>query len=95
MNNLQRELMDKPSIFRDRCPFCGNLTQNNHHIVPRSQGGHNGPTVSVCGMGNTGGCHGKLHQHRIHLRWNNGWEWLETEPMKYDKALEMDGWRKL
>lgn len=97
MNLLQEALMDAPSIEAIYCPFCGKPATNRHHIVPRSQGGHDGPTVTVCGMGNASGCHGKLHAHRLHLRWQgNRWEYLETdEPTKYQNALMMEGWKKL
>lgn len=94
VNQYQQEMMGRPSIKRDTCVFCGLPKQSDHHIVPRSQGGTAGPTVSVCGVGNESGCHGMLHMHRLHLRWNDGWECLYTpEPTKYDKALAMDGWR--
>ncbi len=95
MNEFQRALMGMPSIESAVCPFCGMPATNRHHVVPRSQGGKDGPTVTVCGFGNAGGCHGDLHAHRLHLRARDGrWEWLRTdEPTKYERALEMDGWR--
>lgn len=96
MNLLQKALMDAPSITTPICPFCGKPSTNRHHIVPRSQGGHDGPTIDVCGMGNASGCHGLLHAHKLHLRYRDGWEYLETqEPVKYQTALSMDGWRSL
>lgn len=64
------------------------------------------PTVTLCGSGTTG-CHGLAHENRLHFRWhkssprfvdhgnrrNGHWEYLLTdEPVKYQKALEMDGW---
>lgn len=86
--------MDAPSIDTLWCPFCGQRATNKHHIVPRSQGGHNGPTVNVCGIGNYSGCHAKLHNHTLHLRYEDGWQFLETDiPTKYDKALTMEGWK--
>lgn len=92
----QREFCGKPSIVSDRCVFCGRPATEQHHIVYRSQGGTKLPTVSVCGWGNADGCHGLLHQHRLHLRWRDGWEWLYTdEPVKESAAREMDGWRRL
>ena len=94
MDLLRQKLMGKPSIESPYCPFCGKPATNRHHIVPRSAGGKNGPTVTVCGMGNASGCHGKLHSHTLHLRYEDGWEYLETEePTKYQTASEMDGWR--
>lgn len=96
MNLLQARLMDAPSIETALCPFCGRPSTNRHHIVPRSQGGHDGPTVTVCGMGNASGCHGRLHDHTLHLRYEGRWEFLETEqPTKYQDALAMDGWGPL
>lgn len=93
---LRQKLMDKPSIETPFCPFCGKAVNNRHHIVPRSDGGKDSPTVTVCGMGNASGCHGKFHHYKLHLRWNDGWEYLETdEPTKYQTALEMDGWQRL
>lgn len=69
------------------------------------------PTVRLCGMGNASGCHGKAHEGRLHFRWvepaknrftkveffgEGHWEALETaEPMKYQEALEMEGWRRI
>ena len=99
MNRRQEAMMALPSIEVCRggrivCPFCGRPATNRHHVVPRSQGGHDGPTVAVCGMGNASGCHGALHAHRLHLRpdGEGWWEWLLTEPMKDDAALSMPGW---
>ena len=96
MNELDKALMNAPSIDSMWCPFCGRIATQKHHIVPRSRGGKDGPTVNVCGLGNASGCHGKLHQHRLHLRYTEEWEFLETEePTKYQDALEMDGWQRL
>lgn len=95
-DGLYDGLMGKPSIETEGCAFCKRYPVERHHIVPRSHGGKNGPTVTVCGFGNTSGCHGKLHSHRLHLRWNEGWEYLETkEPTKEMEALDMDGWTRL
>ena len=96
MNELQKVLFNAPSIETEYCPFCGKPATNRHHIVPRSQGGSKGATVTVCGMGNASGCHGLIHAHRLHMRFIEGrWEYLKTEPMKYEKALEMEGWKPL
>ncbi|MCI8469332.1 MAG: HNH endonuclease [Eggerthellaceae bacterium] len=96
MNEYQRELMGRPAIEAPWCPFCGRPWSSRHHIVPRSQGGAKGPTVTVCGMGNESGCHGLLHHHRLHLRWKGGWEWLMTDrAVKYEAALAMEGWQRL
>lgn len=99
MDLLLGALMDKPSITGPICPFCGRKATQAHHIVPRSLGGTNGPTIKVCGFGNAAGCHGLLEQHKLHLRWNDEiqwWEYLRTpESTKYQKALEMEGWVEL
>jgi len=96
MNELDRAMMGAPSIESPYCPFCGRPATNRHHVVLRSQGGGDGPTVTVCGFGNASGCHGKFHRRLLHLRYRDGWEFLETsEPTKYQVALDMEGWRKL
>lgn len=69
------------------------------------------PTVTLCGFGNNlqdadghEYCHGLAHHNRLHFRWASEhpgstlghWEYLKTdEPTKYEKALDMDGWRSL
>ena len=69
------------------------------------------PTVRLCGSGNASGCHGKAHKGLLHFRWvdnekcNNAplrwcggghWSYLLTEkPVKYQEALETEGWRRL
>lgn len=96
MNEYEKALMDKPSIETPYCALCGRHVQSRHHIVPRSHGGEKGPTITVCGYGNEHGCHGLLHSHMLHLRWDGEWEYLLTlEPTKYDEALQMSGWRPL
>lgn len=99
MNLYDSELMGKPSIKRDTC-ICGKLAQNDHHIVPKSRvhkSRHREiPTISLCGMGNTCGCHGKAHGAKLYFRWRDGWEWLELEePTRREVAEEMEGWRAL
>ncbi len=97
VNERDKRLMRGPSIESEWCPFCGRPSTNRHHIVPRSRGGKDGPTVTVCGLGNASGCHGLLHQHRIHLDYDGGsWFWLLTdEPCKDEKADLMSGWEEL
>lgn len=96
-NTQEQKLMNKPSIITDICPFCGAHATNRHHIVPRSRGGSAGAVVSVCGNGNTSGCHRKLHERTLHLDWRNGcWHYLRTsKPTKTFDALDMDGWQPL
>lgn len=99
MNLHQQALMGKPSVIREFCAICGMPAQSKHHIVPRSQGGADGPVISLCGYGNESGCHGQFHAHKLHLRWNDQvgwWECLYTaRPKKYEQALHMDGWKRL
>ena len=104
MNKYQERLMDKPSIdTAPSCARCGIYVGDRierHHIVPRSQGGKDGPTVTVCGWGNTSGCHGMLHQHRLHLDWNEPlqcWEYCTTGNlgMKFEKARNALEWNIL
>jgi len=103
VNEYDKKLMQAPSLMPMRanvldckCVFCGKTATNAHHIVPRSHGGLKGPLVPVCGMGNASGCHGLLHKHMLHMRYTGVWEYLLTkEPMKYDKALMLEGWRKI
>lgn len=69
------------------------------------------PQLALCGLGNASGCHGLAHQNRLHFRWvksnptksgewlsgyGGHWEYLLTdEPVKYQEALEMEGWQRL
>jgi 5-methylcytosine-specific restriction endonuclease McrA len=96
-NLLLASLMDKPSCEPGCCAVCGaprGIT--SHHIVPRSQGGLDGPTIDLCGHGTTG-CHGDAEEKRIHFRWHDDWwQFLITEaPMKYQDALQLEGWRRV
>lgn len=59
------------------CAVCGRARPlNQHHVVRRSAGQlvRGGivvpkPTITLCGSGNTGGCHGAAHDGRLHFRW--------------------------
>ena len=78
--NVKRDrLIGKPSIESLCCPFCGRIATNRHHIVPKGMGGTSEaariPTVTVCGMGNASGCHGKLHQNLLELDWDEDAGW--------------------
>jgi hypothetical protein len=89
-------LFNAPSIDLPYCPFCGRPATNRHHAVPRSQGGTKGAIITVCGLGNMTGCHAKLHNHTLHVRYTGKWEYLYTEqPTKYQAALSMEGWETL
>ena len=96
MNRYQERLMDKPSIRTPRCAFCGRKAGSNHHIVPRSQGGTKGPTVTVCGTDNITGCHGLLHHHMLYLDWDEAsgwWKFIKLDrPVRMDEAMSLQGW---
>ena len=64
--------MTWPTIRQPYCGVCGKPTEAQHHIVYRSQGGHDGPTISVDGRGNEDPttCHGALHRHDLHMRYD-------------------------
>lgn len=86
------------------CVVCGQTFPiNQHHVPPRSAGkvfvrGKElpKPTLTLCGSGNTSGCHGKAHHGLLHFRFTDRWEYLELdEPADRLSALEMDGWRPI
>lgn len=83
-----RPLMAGTSIETPRCAVCGRAGRlERHHIVRRSAGNlyrHGAPvpkpTVTLCGFGNAGGCHGLAHANRLHFRWvvgAAGRDWLD------------------
>ena len=99
-------LMDAPTVKLPCCAVCGrNWPLNDHHIVWRGWGNlldaqgnrRPKPTVTLCGSGNTSGCHGRAHQLTLHFRYRDGrLEYLETDaPTAYVDALEMGGWEPL
>lgn len=99
---IYRPLMDAPTLRSSRCVVCGAPAHDQHHIVWRSWGelyDEDGnprpkPTVSLCGFGNTSGCHGLAHQRMLHFRYYGALECLITDqPTNYLDALEMGGWR--
>ena len=103
---IYRPLMDvEPIDTGDRCAVCGRYGRTErHHIVWRSWGElyRDGrklpkPTITLCGFGNTSGCHGLAHQRMLHFRkGESGLEYLRTdEPTRYERALDMDGWREV
>ena len=109
MARMYWDLMELDTTDSEVCEVCGrSYPLNRHHIVPRSAGelykdGEkvSKPLITLCGFGNNlydmDGrmyCHGAAHSGRLHFRNNHGQrEYLFTEPMKYQKALEMEGWR--
>lgn len=113
LNELEKALMKGCSVSYDppRCAVCGRTYPvEKHHVVKRSQGGTDGPTIALCGFGNNlkdaNGrfyCHGRAEHRMLHFRWvpsetfgAGHWEYLETLiPMKYDSALKLGGWKRL
>lgn len=105
MDDYQRALMDCPSVPRQPyCPVCGRAGKlTEHHVVPRSQGGHKGPTIYLCGDGTTG-CHGLAEDNRLHFCYEDGfltnddpgWLWvLLDEATKIDDPWQVAGWQRL
>lgn len=105
VRECDRETMRAPSVEGDCCAVCGRYPAERHHVVFRSQGGGDGPTIPLCGHGNTSGCHGKAHGRLLHFRWvadvtdDDGlghWEYLEADaPIRPSDALRSDGWMEL
>lgn len=100
MNKLNEHLLDAPSIGTDRCVVCGAYATNHHHVIAKGMGGSKLakriPTVLLCGMGNTGGCHGKAHSGRLFLDYRDGCWWFfeSNESITLYEALDSDGWRR-
>jgi hypothetical protein len=95
MNAYLAALMDKPSLLPGYCVLDGTPYPTEHHVVPRSQGGHKGPRIHLCGHG-TAGHHGEAEDKRLHFRFRDGWEYLRTEvPTKYEAALTLEGWARI
>ena len=95
MNALQRAMMDAPSLLSDRCVICGKPYPEGHHIIPRSQGGHKGPQVSLCGPVGAKSCHDDAHAKRLHFTWDGeSWHYRIGEPTKLE-AISDDEWIKV
>lgn len=69
-----------PSVRKTHCVCCGAALPNGgeqHHVVFRSHGElYNArgrkmekPTLTLCGFGNSCGCHGLAHSRRLHFRY--------------------------
>lgn len=94
MNELEKPLMEAPDLVRPWCVVCGRKSAEKHHVVFRSHGGSDGPVLSLCGWGNSSGCHGLAHSYMLHFRYSDRWQYLKTrKPIKYQNALEKKGWR--
>ena len=102
---ILRPLMEIESVKSDHCVICGRVRPlNNHHMVRRGAGRMyvdgrelEKPVITLCGIGNTCGCHGLAHANRLHFRNHDGvLEYIILpEPTKYQKALDMKGWSKV
>ena len=97
LNETNRHLLGKPSLMSDHCCVCGKPATNNHHVIQKGMGGTKRkdiPTLPLCGMGNTSGCHGKAHSGQLHFDFKEGYGWVycETEPCSYLEALETGEW---
>lgn len=78
-SEFDRVNMGGHSVRHDppRCEVCGRTVPlNDHHVVFRSHGGGNGPTITLCGIGNNAQdadgkwyCHGLAHHGRLHFRY--------------------------
>lgn len=111
MDAMDIPLMEGPTVRSGRCVVCGaRRPLEQHHVVRRGAGRlfRGGvevpkPTLTLCGAGNVlslGGrplCHGLAHHHMLHFRFEGGrWEYLRTDgPVKYARALSMEGWAPL
>lgn len=70
-------LMAGTSLKLEHCAVCGKAYPlNQHHVVRRGAGKlyRDGrevpkPCITLCGSGNTSGCHGLAHANRLHFRW--------------------------
>lgn len=103
----ERALMAAPSQMQPWCAVCGATGPlERHHVVYRSQGGTDGPVVTLCRA-----CHMACHAHTLHLRFvrtpavahslaygqGGHWEWMRTErPLGEFAALGTeDGWHAI
>lgn len=78
-NEYDRANMAGYSVSFDppRCAVCGRVSPlNSHHVVFRSHGGTDGPTITLCGEGNNAKdadgrwyCHGLAHHGRLFFRY--------------------------
>ena len=99
------DMLDRPTIdTKPFCAICGAPANEQHHPIRRGAGNVYGadgraatkPTITLCGRGNTSGCHGKAHDGRLHFRFTDRWEYIETEePIDRLAAFRLEGWRPL
>lgn len=102
----EQDWLALPTYTDTRCYVCGSTDAlEQHHPLPRSQGGKRGPTLTLCKQ-----CHMHVHDRRtLHLRpvvertsrglvFGRGAhvEWLETEEACKDfDALSLPGWHRV
>ena len=99
------KLLDKPDCaLMPFCAVCGRPAHDKHHVIQKGMGGVTKeiemriPKVRLCGFGNNDGCHGLLHQKRLHIYWEDGrddeepgWVYLvTTEPMDDQECWELN-----
>lgn len=106
INNLNKHLLGCPSIKSRYCVVCGEPATNDHHVIIKGIGGSKYakqiPTVSLCGMGNTSGCHGLAHSGRLFFDYRTSlktgrkcWHYCKTDvPVSLFMALEFGEWRE-
>ena len=113
MNLYRKNLLDRPSVIdTDHCVICGRPAHDAHHVIQKGMGGVSRqtdkriPRLKLCGAGNTSGCHGLLHQGKLHINWDTsmgGWVFMRTpEPMNdiecweqyADEYLPVPGWEE-
>lgn len=96
MNEYEKELMQAPSIPpQPHCAiaWCGSTDcVEGHHVVFRSQGGEDGPTVPLCRR-----CHDRIHSaQEIELSYEHEMWWAhdvvsrEKEPLRIFNAYADD-----
>lgn len=97
LNDLTAPMLGRPSLHSPYCVVCGAPATNQHHVIIKGMGGSKRqiPTVSLCGLGNTSGCHRLAHAMRLHFRYTDTWEYIILpKPTNYADALECEGWRR-
>lgn len=83
MNLQDEEKMEWPSFPRQSfCPICGESHTRpghhaeEHHVVPRSRGGKDGPTIYLCWD-----CHERIRLKELDVRYEKRWtyKWWNQE----------------
>ena len=106
MRAYDENMLDKPSVIdsEGRCCICGRYgATNKHHAIPKGLGGRSKaiekriPLLLLCGHGNIDGCHGAIHQNKLHVRWRDGWEVKRTPQgmRRIDAIMDEEGWEPM